>query len=161
MFNSVKNYFYPQSEILEIPYKKLNILKSKDWIDRDYLKELYNSDIYQFEQNNIILGNINKQGYTIQVGEHKFSEDMFDLSKFTKNNVNLISNYTFAMRKLITYNNRKCDCGKKLLDIKNSDKYNDGQLWEMYGKFNNNINYDVLYDDNTKFIHSKTNCSEI
>jgi len=39
MFNSFKNYFYSQPEILEIqkiPYEKLNIPQSKDWIAREY-----------------------------------------------------------------------------------------------------------------------------
>jgi len=86
---------------------------------------------------------------------------MFDLSKLTKNNFIIASNYSSAMRYLITYDNRKCKCGEKLLHIKNSKLYNEALLWKMYGEFNSNINYDVLYDDITKFIHSKTNCSEI
>jgi len=164
MFNSFKNYFYSQPEILEIqkiPYEKLNIPQSKDWIAREYLEELYKTDKNQFKQNNIILGYINKEGYTIHTGQHKFDKNVFDLSKITKNNYHLFCNYTSAMRHLTTYNNRKCDCDEKLLHIKNSEKYDDGQLFTMYGKFNNNINYDVMYDDKTKFIHSKTNCSKI
>jgi len=49
MFNSFKNLFYSQPEIIGIPYEKLNIPPPKDWIAIEYLEELYKTDIYLFK----------------------------------------------------------------------------------------------------------------
>jgi len=165
MFNSFKNLFYSQSKI-----DKLCLRDNTTTIDKKYLEELYKSDSNLFNQNNTLLGYINKQGYISHISEEGYWEDthyynnknVFDLSKITKNNFKNAYSYADAMRNLINYNNRKCFCGKELLNMSYKyDEYNKDELLLIYTTFNYNMEYDILYNDKTKYIHSKTNCSEI